>query len=323
MNSELLRVNNLQTFFFTYEGVVHAVDNISFSLMKGESLGLAGESGCGKSTAAYSILKLVAEPGRIVGGNILFEGEDLLKKNEYEMQKIRGRRISIIFQEPKSAMNPSIKLGDQIAEAIQVHKKISRKEALEEALKWLELVGVASPKKVAESYPFQQGPGEVQQAMIAMALSCNASLLIADEPTTAMDASTEAHIISLLKDLRHKLNLSMIYITHNLGNIAQLCDSVAIMYAGKIVEIGEMRKIFKDPIHPYTYGLLQAHPRFDVDLERLPEIPGTVINLINPPKGCRFYPRCAKGKDKCKDKEPKLVEVKSNHFVACWEYLEE
>jgi oligopeptide/dipeptide ABC transporter ATP-binding protein len=322
VDSKLLRVKNLQTFFYTREGVVRAVDDVGFSLGKGGSLGLVGESGCGKSTLAHSILKIVPEPGRIAGGSIVLEGEDIVRKNEDEMREIRGQKASIIFQEPKAAMNPLIKLGNQIAEAIEMHKGVGHKEAMEETIKLLELTGVTNPDDVVESYAFRESPGVVQQCVIAMALSCTPSLLIADEPTTAMDTSTEARIIWLLKDLMSKFSFSMLYITHNLSVVAQLCDFVAVMYAGKIVELGQMREIFKNPIHPYTVGLLHAAPRYDVVLDRLPEIPGIVASLVDPPKGCRFYPRCSIGCASCKDKEPPLGEFRPNHFVACWQQAE-
>lgn len=316
--SDLLSVSDLSTYFFTIKGTVHAVDGVSLYIEKGETLGLAGESGCGKSTTAYSILKIVSEPGRIVSGSILFKGEDLVKKDEGEMQRIRGGEISIIFQEPRAAVNPIIKLGDQIAESIKLHRGLGDKEASAEAIKMLELLGTSNPEAVSEGYAFQYGPGVVQQAMIAMALSCHANLLIADEPTSAMDASTQARTISLLKELKRKLNFSMLYITHNLGVIAQLCDRVAIMYAGSLVEIGETKSFFKDPMHPYSDKLLHAFPRYDIIQDRLPEIPGAVPSLIDPPPGCRFYPRCPLRKEICKEREPSLTEVKPNRLVACW-----
>jgi oligopeptide/dipeptide ABC transporter ATP-binding protein len=319
MISDSLEIRNLKAYYFTWEGIVRAIDGIDLQIAREETLGVAGESGCGKSTLSNAILRIVPDPGKIVGGEIFFDGKNLLKMTENEMQKIRGKRISMIFQEPTSAMNPVIKIGDQIAEVIILHQGLNKKDAWEEALRMLMLTGIDQPETVANSYTFRLGPGIVQQAMIAMALSCRPQLLLADEPTSTMDMDTEEHIIELLKDLRQKLHLSMLYITHNLGVIAQLCDRVAIMYAGKIVEIGGLREVFRNPKHPYTEGLLKAFPRYDLErVDRLPSIPGVVPPLIDPPSGCRFHPRCEHAANICKVKEPHLIKAEENHFVACF-----
>jgi len=320
----LLSVRNLKTYFFTPEGAVRAVDGVDFDIKKGETLGLAGESGCGKTTTAYSIIRLVPRPGKIVDGEFSFEGENILKKTEREMVKMRGNKISMIFQEPIAAMNPVYKVGSQIMEAIKIcHKGISKEEARDKMINLLKLTRVDNPELIINKHPHELDPGSVQRAMIAIALCGNPPLLLADEPTTTMDVTTEAQIIELLKDMKREFNISILYITHNLGVIARMADRVAIMYAGKIVELGSIKHVFGDAKHPYTKGLLSAFPRHDQDIDELFSIPGVVPNLLSPFTMCRFYPRCHFAEDKiCRREEPELVEIEPDHWVRCYIYGE-
>lgn len=321
-NDVLLSVKNLKTVFETPEGRVRAVDGVSFDIKKGETLGLAGESGCGKTTTAYSIIGLVPRPGKIVGGNIFYSGEDILTKSEDEMVKMRGRDISMIFQEPIAAMNPVYKIGSQIMEAIKTSNKgISKEDAKEKMIYLLNKTRVDDPEMLINKYPHELDPGSVQRAMIAIALCGNPPLLLADEPTTTMDVTTEAQIIELLKDMKKEYNISILYITHNLGVIARMVDRVAIMYAGKIVELGNINSVFGNAKHPYTVGLLGAFPRHDKETEELPNIPGVVPSLLNEFTTCRFNPRCqSKLKNVCKGKEPELIEIEKDHWVGCYLY---
>ncbi|RLE54038.1 MAG: ABC transporter ATP-binding protein [Candidatus Methanomethylicota archaeon] len=312
----LLKVDGLKTYYFTLRGPVKAVDNVSFEVESGEALGLAGESGCGKTTAALSIIRLVPPPGKIVDGKLLFNGVNLLELSKDDMRKIRWKEIAIIFQGAMNALNPVMRVGDQIAEAILVHEPdIDKKEAFERAGKLLQLVGI-DPSR-AKDYPHEFSGGMRQRAMIAMALACNPKLLIADEPATALDVIVQAQVLDLLKDLREKLGLSMILITHDLSIIAETCDRVAIMYAGKIVEYADVRTIFKHPLHPYTKGLIDAFPNIKGPRKPITSIPGSPPNLLNPPPGCRFHPRCKYAKDICKKEEPPLLCVDEKHYVAC------
>lgn len=315
-NLTLLKVDGLKTYYFTLRGPVKAVDNVSFEVESGEALGLAGESGCGKTTAALSIIRLVPPPGKIVDGKLLFNGVNLLELSKDDMRKIRWKEIAIIFQGAMNALNPVMRVGDQIAEAILVHEPdIDKKEAFERAGKLLQLVGI-DPSR-AKDYPHEFSGGMRQRAMIAMALACNPKLLIADEPATALDVIVQAQVLDLLKDLREKLGLSMILITHDLSIIAETCDRVAIMYAGKIVEYADVRTIFKHPLHPYTKGLIDAFPNIKGPRKPITSIPGSPPNLLNPPPGCRFHPRCKYAKDICKKEEPPLLCVDEKHYVAC------
>ena len=324
---ELLKVEDLHTYFYTYEGVVKAVDGVSFDIRKGEVFGLVGETGCGKSVTALSIIGLIDEPGRIEKGKIIFKGKNLLEMNEEEKRKIRGRGISMIFQEPMTALNPAYTIGDQILEILLLHKhgianiKRASRELKEKEIKdvidMLKLVRMPDPERTIHSYPHELSGGMRQRAMIAMMLATQPSLLIADEPTTALDVTVQAQILNILLDMREKLGISILLITHDLSVIAEVCDRVGVMYAGNIVEIGDVYTIFKKPVHPYTRGLMQAIPSIAEKKEELKYIKGSVPNLIYPPSGCRFHPRCEYAKDICKKEKPKLIEIEPGHFVAC------
>ena len=312
----LLEVDSLKVYFSTIRGYVRAVDGVSFEIGKGEAFGLAGESGCGKTTTALSILRLLPSNGEIKGGKILFDGMDIVKLDEETLRKeIRWKRISIVFQGAMNALNPVFTIGDQIVEAILAHENVTKAKALSRTKKLLKLVGL-SPMLV-KRYPHELSGGMKQRVMIAMALACNPDLVIADEPTTALDVIVQAQILNLLKDLRKKLNLSVILISHDLSIIAELCDKVAIMYAGKIVEIGTVYQIFKNPMHPYTRGLIQSFPNIRAPKSEFKSIPGAPPNLLHPPPGCRFHPRCPYTKQICREEEPEMVEVEPGHFVAC------
>jgi len=316
----LLEVNSLRTYYFTSEGVVKAVDNVSLNLERGESLGLAGESGCGKSTFGYSILRLVPPPGRIVGGKILFDGKDILRLDEESFRKeYRWKRISMVFQGAMNALNPVRRIGDQIVEAILAHdENATEEEAYERAGDLLELVGIERVR--LRTYPHELSGGMKQRVVIAMALALNPDLLIADEPTTALDVVVQAQILNLLKELKNKLKMSLILITHDLSVIAEIADKVAIMYAGKIVEWGTSEQIFENPQHPYTRGLISSIPRLR-GKKSLFWIPGQPPDLINPPPGCRFHPRCPYVMDRCRREEPPMIEVKPKHYITCWLYV--
>ena len=313
----LLSVENLKAYFFTMKGPVKAVDDVTFSLERGDVLGLAGESGCGKTTTALAILKLLPEPGRIVNGRIIFDGMDLVKLSEEEMRrKVRWKRISLIFQGAMNALNPVFKVGDQIAEAIMFHEDVTKEEALERAAELFEMIGIE--KSMINRYPFELSGGMRQRAMIAMALACRPDLVISDEPTTALDVIVQAQVLKLMTKLKDELNLSFIVITHDLSVIAEVCNKVAIMYAGKLAEIGDVVTIFKKPMHPYTQGLIGAFPSVK-EKKELISIPGYPPDLLNPPKGCRFHPRCKYAMDICKKEEPEM-KIIEGHRVACHLY---
>lgn len=317
----LLDVVNLRTYYETRRGMVKAVDNVSFSVEKAEALGLAGESGCGKTTIAISILRILPPNGRIVGGKILFKGIDLVKLPKSKMRKeILWKGISLVFQGAMNALNPVYKVGDQIVEAIKAHEPhVTKKEALERAEKLFELVGL-EPSRI-NNYPHEFSGGMKQRAVIAMALACNPELLIADEPSTALDVVIQAQILNLIASLKEKLKISMILITHDLSIIAETCDKLAVMYAGKIVEYGDIYSIFEEPLHPYTQGLIGAFPDVWAEKTRMRSIPGFPPDLLNPPSGCRFYPRCQYAMDICRIKEPPLAEdPKKPRKVACHLY---
>lgn len=300
--SNVLEVKNLKTYFFTDEGVVKAVDDVSFSVPKGKTLGLVGESGCGKSVTAMSISRLVSHPGRIVGGEVLLNGNNLVTLSDPEMRQVRGAQISMIFQEPMTALNPVLEVGFQIAEAVLAHENISKAEAWQRAVEAMKAVSIPDPEKRAKDYPHQLSGGMRQRIMIAMALVCNPALVIADEPTTALDVTIQAQILELLDSLRERFNLSMILISHDLGVIAEVAETVAIMYAGKIVEFGTAMDVFHNPKHPYTQGLLQSVPRLGSSRrkkDRLDVIEGMVPNLLHLPQGCSFAPRCFKRTEEC------------------------
>jgi peptide/nickel transport system ATP-binding protein len=314
----LLGIKNLQLNFFTKSGIITALDNIDLQLYKGESLGLAGETGCGKSVTALSIMRLIpVPPGKVVRGEILFEGNDLLKISETEMRKIRGGTISMIFQEPSTSLNPVFKVGDQILEAIQLHQRVNKKTAMGKATGMLEKVGMPDPKDIMNRYPHELSGGMQQRIMIAMALSSNPKLLIADEPTTALDVTTQAQILDLIKDLKKDIISSMLLISHDLGIIAEICDRVAVMYTGDIVELAGVKTIFKEPLHPYTLGLLKAIPEINGSKEELGFIPGTIPDLMNLPPGCKFNLRCSNPLEICFVERPKMKEVREGHLVAC------
>ncbi len=318
-NEKLVELRNLKTYFYTEEGVCKAVDGVDFEIYPGETLGVVGESGCGKSVTSLSVMRLIPEPpGRIVDGEILFKGKDLTKLNQAEMRKIRGNEISMIFQEPMTSLNPVFTIGDQIAEAIIIHKHVSRKEAMEQAVDMLAKVGIPLPEQRVKEYPHQLSGGMRQRVMIAMALSCNPELLIADEPTTALDVTIQAQILELMNSLKDKFNMSIMMITHDLGVIAEISDRVAVMYAGKIVEYTDVKTLFDEPKHPYTWGLMNSIPRMDKEVKRLTAIPGIVPSSLDFPEGCKYNTRCPLADEKCIAEEPEIKEVKKGHKVRCW-----
>ena len=321
----LLEIENLQTHFFTADGVVRAVDGVSYSVRSGETLGVVGESGCGKSVTALSILRLVANPpGRIVGGAIRFEGTDLLGLSEPEMEGIRGNDISMIFQEPMTSLNPLFTVGKQISEVIALHQGLSRRDAMHKAVEMLRSVKMPEPERRAQAYPHQLSGGMRQRVMIAMALSCNPKLLIADEPTTALDVTIQAQILDLMRELQDTLGMAVIFITHDMGVVAENADRVVVMYAGRKVEEAQVDDLFEQPGHPYTKGLLGSIPHLDVAARtdtrraRLNEIKGMVPSLARLPQGCTFAPRCAMAIDECRRTYPPLKEHRPGHWVACW-----
>ncbi len=318
--ANLIEIKNLRTSFFTPEGEVQAVDGVSFEVEEGKTLGLVGESGCGKSVTALSIMRLIpSPPGKIVGGEMLYRGQDLLKLNGEAMRKIRGDEISMIFQEPMTSLNPVFTIGNQIGEAIRLHQKLGRRETREKTIEMLRLVKIADPETRIDDYPHQLSGGMRQRVMIAMALSCNPSLLIADEPTTALDVTIQAQILELIKELQERLGMSLLLITHDLGVVAEQTDEVAIMYAGKIVERARAKAIFDRPLHPYTVGLLNSLPGMGgKKKKRLDAIPGIVPSPLELPSGCRFRDRCPKAAAICAEAEPELVENDNGHLVACY-----
>jgi peptide/nickel transport system ATP-binding protein len=321
-NEPLLDVRNLKTYFYTEDGVVKAVDGVDFHVMPGEVLGLVGESGCGKSVTSFSIMRLVGVPGKIIEGEIFFEGRDLLKLSPAEMGDIRGNRISMIFQQPQSSLNPVFQAGFQIAEVIQVHESKAKEKSWDEAVELLRLVGIPEPVKKARAYPHEMSGGQAQRVMIAMALALKPKLLIADEPTTALDVTIQAQILDLISALRQQIGTSVILITHDLGIIAEMAHRVAVMYAGRIVEQASVDTLFEKPLHPYTRGLIDSIPILGQIKERLAVIPGNVPNLVDLPPGCRFAPRCsyAANLKLCSQVEPNLVEIKPGCHVRCWLY---
>jgi len=313
----VLQVQNLRTYYKILRGYVRAVENVSFDVKQGEALGLAGESGCGKTTIALSILKILPPGGFIAGGKILVDGINIPALDEYEMRmNVRWKKIAIIFQGAMNALNPVYRISEQIVEAITLHEPgVEVSEARERAMKLFELVGI-EPSRI-DNYPHEFSGGMRQRAMIAMALACNPKLLIADEPGTALDVIVQAQVLKLMKELKEKLNLSMIMITHDLSIITETCERTAIMYAGKIVELGTVKTIFKEPLHPYTQGLIGAFPELKAPRMRMVSIPGSPPDLLRPPPGCRFHPRCPYAMEICKTKEPEFTNLGKEHFVAC------
>ena len=320
----LLEVKNLKTHFFTEDGVVHAVDGVDFVVYPGEILGLVGESGCGKSVASLSIMRLVGTPGKVLEGEVLLDGVDLLKLSETEMMKVRGNRISMIFQQPQTALNPVFRVGDQIAEVLSIHQDFGKEAGQKRAVDLLQMVGIPDAERRAQAFPHELSGGMAQRVMIAMALACVPELLIADEPTTALDVTIQAQILSLVLEMREKMGTSVILITHDLGVIAETAERVAVMYAGEIVEQAESTELFDYPLHPYTQGLIGSIPVLGKIKERLDVIPGSVPNLIDPPVGCRFASRCVArvkhGLKICTEIQPDLIEIKPKHLVRCWLY---
>ena len=325
-NKNLLEVKDLKVSFFTHAGEVKAVDGISYSLKPGEVMGIVGESGSGKSVEAYSIMGLLQAPGKIIGGSINLEGELVSEYTEQQFRDIRGKKVSMIFQNPMTCMNPVYTVGDQLMEAYRCHDpKATKAEAKQKAIEMLQLVGINNAEKRVDQYPHEFSGGMRQRAMIAMALICQPQLLIADEPTTALDVTIQAQIIELMKDLQKQTGMAIIFITHNLGVVAEICDRVSVMYGGHIVEQGSVRDIFYNTRHPYTKGLLASMPRLDAEeTERLIPIEGTPIDMINPPKGCNFAPRCKQCMQICMHREPPMVEVgEDGHRSGCWLHIKE
>jgi oligopeptide/dipeptide ABC transporter ATP-binding protein len=314
----LLRVRNLRTSFFTSEGEVRAVDGVTFDIEDGQTVGLVGESGCGKSVTALSMINLLAkDTGRIVGGEILYRGKNLVGLPEKDMGRIRGNEISMIFQEPMTSLNPVMTIGEQIAETVRLHQGASRRAAHARAIEMLDLVRIAEAQKRIGSYPHQLSGGQRQRVMIAMALACTPKLLIADEPTTALDVTIQAQILELIGELQLRLGMAVLLITHDLGVVAERADEVAVMYAGKIVESAKPEAIFSHPMHPYTVGLLNSMPGGGAPKKRLPAIPGMVPNPLDWPTGCHFRDRCAHAEPRCAQAHPRLLEVETHHRVAC------
>ncbi len=317
----ILSINDLKTYFYTNEGTARAVDGVSLTLKEGQTLGIVGESGCGKSVTALSIMRLIPQPpGKIVHGEILFEGRNIVELSEEEIRELRGKQISMIFQEPMTSLNPVFSVGDQIAEAIYCHGDVDKKEAYERSISILEKVGFPDPSTKAKQYPHQLSGGLRQRVMIAMALACSPKLLIADEPTTALDVTIQAQILDLLQDIREKENLSLIFVSHDLAVIAAISRDVAVMYAGQVVEKASVEDIFKEPLHPYTEGLLLSVPRVDQKSKgkRLYTIPGMVPSPTSWPEGCRFHNRCKYAFEKCFNLPPPYLEVEEAHWVRCW-----
>ena len=319
MPEPLLKVQNLTTYFHTDNGIARAVDGVSFEINRGETLGLVGESGCGKSVASLSIMRLVpSPPGKIEDGVILFDENSLLDLSETDMRRVRGNEIAMIFQEPMTSLNPVFTCGYQIDEAVILHQDLDRRSAREKTVEMLQLVGMPDPEQRANEYPHQLSGGMRQRVMIAMALCCNPDILIADEPTTALDVTIQAQILDLLSRLQEDLGMAVLMITHDLGIIAEMADRVAVMYAGRIVETGSVDEIFVHPEHPYTRGLLASIPRANQQQDRLSVIPGTVPDATRFPSGCRFAPRCDLAETVCSQQNPKLLNIEETHQVACW-----
>jgi len=320
----LLEVKNLKTYFYTEDGVVKAVDGVDFHVFPGEVMGLVGESGCGKSVTSLSIMRLISPPGKIVSGEILFEGKDLVRASEDEMIQVRGNRVSMIFQQPQTALNPVFKVGDQIAEVLSIHQSMGKEKGRSRAVELLKMVGIPDPERRAEAYPHELSGGQAQRVMIAMALACVPDLLIADEPTTALDVTIQAQILDLMRNLRQNIGTAIILITHDLGVVAEMVERVAVMYAGYIVEQADVQPLFEKPLHPYTQGLIGSIPILGKLKDRLEVIPGSVPNLVNLPPGCRFAPRCKSRNEHalsiCTEQEPGLFEYSPNHLVRCWLY---
>lgn len=320
----LLEVKNLKTYFYTEDGAVRAVDGVDFYVHAGEVLGIVGESGCGKSVTSLSVMRLLTPPGKIIDGEIFFDGKNLLDATEVEMMQVRGNRISMIFQQPQSSLNPVFKAGDQISEVLNIHQDLGKEEGQQRAIELLKMVGIPDPARRADSFPHELSGGMAQRVMIAMAMACNPDLLIADEPTTALDVTIQAQILDLMRAMKEKLGSAMILITHDLGVIAEMADRVAVMYAGEVVEESSVTSLFDGALHPYTNGLIGSIPVLGERRDRLDVIPGSVPNLINPPSGCRFAPRCKARVEHnlkiCTEQHPDLIQISEGHKVRCWLY---
>lgn len=318
-NNNILEIKNLHTYFYTDSGVIKSVDGVDIELREGTTLGIVGESGSGKSVTALSVMGLLmGTTGKVAEGEILFEGRDLTKLDDEERRKMRGEKISMIFQEPMTSLNPVMKIGDQITECILMHNNISKQEAWDKAVEMLKLTGVPRVERMMKEYPFQLSGGQRQRVMIAMALVCKPKILIADEPTTALDVTIQAQILDLMENLKQKTGTSILFITHDLGVVAEVCDDVVVMYSGRVVEKGDVRSIFANPSHPYTRGLLASIPKLGECAEELESIPGNVPNPKYMPQGCKFAPRCSCAFDKCREEEPGFYDVGEGHMSRCW-----
>lgn len=318
-NDVLLKIEDLEVHYETRAGIVRAVDHVDLDVERGETLGLVGESGCGKSTLGFSILRLVQPPGKIAGGQILFDGDDLLQKTEREMIRIRGKRIAMIFQDPMTCLNPLQRIDDHFVETVRTHEKgVSAKEARQRAADLMDKLGIIAGR--LRDYPHQLSGGMRQRVMIGLALALNSDLIIADEPTTSLDVLVEAQILELMKGLRRDFNLTMILITHNMGIVAELADRIAVMYAGKLAEVAEAVALYDKPLHPYTQGLLKSIPNISLEAQKLEIMSGSPPDLIEPPTGCRFHPRCPHAMEKCSAIEPPMKEIENGHRAACWLY---
>ena len=323
MDKNLLEIKGLSSAFLFQGKPVPVITDISYSMKYGEILGVVGESGSGKSVTVKNVMRILPEStSSVLAGEIILDGESILDKTEKQMQKIRGNKVSMIFQEPMTSLNPVYTCGDQITEAIILHQKVSKKEAHARAVEMLELVGISMPEERMKNYPHELSGGMRQRVMIAMALCCNPKLLIADEPTTALDPTIQAQIIQLLKQIREKMGMGILYITHDLSVVAQICDRVVVMYAGMVQEIADVKSLFHNPLHPYTLGLMQAMPKMGQDRKRLYNIPGVVPHITQMPQGCRFAPRCPYAKDSCRAACPELAEAEPGHWVRCDRYRE-
>jgi len=320
----ILEVKDLCVQFHTAEGTVQAINNLSYTLHKGEKLGIVGESGSGKSVSSLGIMQLIPNPpGEITHGEILYKGMDIVKKSEKEMQKIRGNEISMIFQEPMTSLNPIVKCGSQIAESLILHRGMKKKEAMQEAIRMMKAVGIANPEVRAHEYPHQMSGGMRQRIMIAMALACRPQILIADEPTTALDVTIQAQILDLIRELNESMETSVLFITHDLGVVSELCDTVIVMYTGRIVEMASAEDLFREPLHPYTMGLLKAIPRITKDRPPLETINGSVPNPTEKIEGCSFWPRCPYTTEQCRSAEPPVAELPGGRRVKCWRCAEQ
>ena len=316
-SKEILKIENLKTYFDTFAGLVKAVDGVSIEVREGETLGLVGESGSGKSVTAFSILRIVPRPGKIYGGKIVYKGENLLDKTEKELENIRGKEIGYVFQDPSTSLNPVFSIADQLIEVIMRHQNVTKKEALEKAINLFKLVEIPDPEIKIWNYPHQLSGGMKQRMAVARALSCQPSLLLADEPTTNLDVTIQAQILKLMKNLKDKFGMSMILITHDMGIVAGVADRITVLYAGRVCETADTKTIFYNQYHPYTNALLKAVPSLALRKEKLAVIPGSIPNLIEPPSGCRFHPRCEYAKPICSEEIPMLEEVEPEHFVSC------